>query len=271
MKRQLFLSLSLLLICGCATCPTAKCPPRSSATTHNCPALKCPPKRCDLCPSKNNQGSPSTLAKKHYCPTLKCPPKRCNLCPTKKQCQDACFAFYRMDNPLGDKSACPQQKITYARLGYQCADKKGMVPISPRFGLPAIDCPWIRSTGDLTEQTCPSLCAGTKQPIVTEAPIEQGFLLTAFDTPRGTRYVMIEAERDFSPQTRLVDVEKDFAGLTETLNNISGKAVIYLTNYPLITPKIGESSRSLRELEINGLKNAISKEKQNELSIVNWQ
>lgn len=198
--------------------------------------------------------------------------KDCNRCDRKKKkCQpcDVCADFRCAVNPLGDKNASAEAKIAYAKLGYRCAKARGMVPLSPRFGVPALDCPWIRSVDPEDSAVCPTSCAGCG-PMVSEKPIERGYLLTAFDTPRGTRYVMIEAERDFSPAATLADVEKDFGNLVETLRGLDGKIVVYLTSFPLVTPRGNETSRVLRDLEINSFKSALQ-EKAGNVSFVNWQ
>ena len=183
--------------------------------------------------------------------------------------ETCCYQFLQTPSPLGNRSVPAAQKIAYAKLGYQCAMDKGMVPLSPRFGVPALDCPWIRSIDPIEKTVCPTSCTNCA-PVVTERPTERGYLLTAFDTPRGTRYVMIEAERDFSPATTLRDVEKDFNNLVETLRGLDGKVVVYLTSFPLITPRSNETSRVLRDLEINSFKSALQ-EKAGNVSFVNWQ
>lgn len=192
---------------------------------------------------------------------------KCN--PCRSDCVDKtfCYVFMHSENPLGNPQASAAEKIAYAKLGYECAKDKGMVPLSPRFGVPALDCPWIRSVD--TTAVCPAPCSSCG-PVITEKPTERGYLLTAFDTPRGTRYVMIESERDFSPTTTLTDVEKDFNNLVETLRGLDGKVVVYLTSFPLITPRNNETSRVLRDLEINSFKSALQ-EKAGNINFVNWQ
>ena len=192
-------------------------------------------------------------------------------CGKKANCwkNTCCYQFLRTPSPLGNPAVPAAQKIAYAQMGYRCAMDKGMVPVSPRFGVPALDCPWIRSVDPVEKTVCPTSCTDCG-PVVTERPTERGYLLTAFDTPRGTRYVMIEAEREFSPATTLQDVEKDFNNLVETLRGLNGKVVVYLTSFPLITPRSNETSRVLRDLEINSFKSALQ-DKAASVSFVNWQ
>jgi hypothetical protein len=99
---------------------------------------------------------------------------------------------------------------------------------------------------------------------------ERGYLLTAYDTPRGVRYVIIESDRDFSPVAKLTDVEKDFSALVSALERLQSRSVVYVTDYPLIAANGRAAPRILREAEINGLKSALQGRAAN-INFVNWQ
>ncbi|GHT02780.1 hypothetical protein FACS1894139_01610 [Planctomycetales bacterium] len=194
-----------------------------------------------------------------------------------------CNQFYQLADPFAASAtpATPAAKIAYAQTGYQCARRQGLVPLSPRFGVPALDCPWTRSVDeDLPPQfaaayggvhpAAPSAALAPVAALQPSAPNERGYLLTAYDTPRGVRYVIIEAERNFNATATLLEVEKDFPALVRALRNLTGRAVVYLTNYPLIAGGGNATSRVLQDAEIAGLKNALN-ERAAAVSFVNWQ
>lgn len=181
-----------------------------------------------------------------------------------------CQEFYRMPDPCKGGSCTQEQRKAYWKLGNECAKEHGMVPLSPKYKLPAVDCPVEYSID--TEANCPPPCvadAGYQDGLAAQA----GFLVTAFDTTSGTVFVMVDAEKDYDPKTSLAEAGTGIEGIARRLSGTSGAVAVYLTEYPLIAADEGLTSRQPRESELDLIKQGVQNlgRTLNEIRFVRWK
>lgn len=173
---------------------------------------------------------------------------------TEKMCV-SCTDFYKAPDPCADGVCTTAERAAYARLGNECAKNLGMIPISPKYGVPAVDCP-VEFSVD-TNSICPPGCSevtGQENGQTAQA----GFLMTAFDTPQGTRFVMVEADRDYDPKVDFSQVASDLSGVAQRLQTSSGTVAVYLTEFPLINSVQGQTSRQPKESEIELIRQSLA-------------
>ena len=188
---------------------------------------------------------------------------------TRKDKCGKCLEFYHTEDPCKDGRKCtPEEKANYTALGTACAAKWGMVPIDPKYKLPAAECP-VEFTTKM--EPCPPSCSeiNGKEPALAQA----GFLITAFDTPAGTRYVMIGTENQFDPAAKLDAVGKGISAVAQELKASQGEVAVYLTEYPLISTGDGERSRQLNDSEVELIRQSAAGmgKPLSELKFVRWK
>lgn len=179
----------------------------------------------------------------------------CNTCPKEENSCTACLKFYQAEDPCTDGKCNATERESYARLGYACADKLGMVPLSPRYNLPAIDCPVTYSVDK--EALCPPTCAELGEN-ANYVAAESGFLMTAFDTAAGTRFVMVEADKQYNPQINFADAASDMNGVAHRLQSSIGSVAVYLTEFPLVNAPQGQTSRQPKESEVEMIRQSLA-------------
>jgi len=199
-----------------------------------------------------------------------CSKKECNSCGkfvSASMCD--CMDFINTPDPCADGTCSAKEREQYFFKGYACAKKLGMVPVSPKYGLPAIECP-VERTID-ANSTCPPACEGKPEMIVSDA--RTGFLFTAFDTPAGVKYILIEADQKFNPEIKFTEVAMDMSQVAEKVSTTKGTVAVYSTEFPLVTPPEGMESRLPSELEVSDIKQQIKLmgKKSDEMLFIRWK
>lgn len=183
------------------------------------------------------------------CTTCAKPAPGCGKFISPNMCD--CIDFISEPDPCADGTCSAREREEYFLKGYACAKKLGMVPLSPKYGKPALECP-VEYVVD-ANVVCPPRCAAPEKEVVVSQQ-RKGFLFTAYDTPAGVKYIMVEAEQKFNPETKFEDVALDMSGVAQKVKEINGTVAVYSTEFPLITPPANMTSRLPTELEISDIK-----------------
>ena len=143
-----------------------------------------------------------------------CPTNTCKGTPAKEKSLAAYWTFYEAKDPCANGRSCSiEEKRAYALLGYKAAKCVGLTPTDPKTGLTALETP-IKYLPKGPSYKCPEgTCSATApcpidtysngaKRVSTEEPSlhsHTGYLLTAFDTSAGPRFVILKADEEFEP------------------------------------------------------------------------
>ncbi len=169
--------------------------------------------------------------------------------PAKEKSLAAYWAFYEANDPCANGRTCSvEEKKAYAVLGYKASKCMGMTPVDPATGLTALETP-VKYLPKGKPYMCPAdTCSATAPcPITTfnnghstvettsaRAATQTGYLLTAFDTAEGPRFVILKADEEFEPGTTFAEAAGTYESVARTIAEGEGNIAVFLTAFPLV-------------------------------------
>ena len=139
-----------------------------------------------------------------------------------------------------------EEKNAYALLGYKAAKNMGLVPVDPGTGLTAAETP-VKYLPKGKPYKCPEgTCSATapcpidtysngEKTVTTSEPSlhsQTGYLLTAFDTPTGPRFVILKADEEFQPGVTFEEAAGTYESVARTIAEGEGNIAVFLTAFP---------------------------------------
>ena len=183
------------------------------------------------------------------------------------------WAFYNAKDPCANGRKCNiAEKSAYFRLAQEAAKRAGMVPLDPKYGRPALECPIEVIQGPdykCPDGTCSPLLSGCSSyetedgeeeqtcAVEPQQPVQHsqtGFLLTAFDTDSGTKFVILKAEEQFEPEVRFEDVAGNYESVAQTIAAGEGNVAVYLTAFPLVETELTAKSRIPNDFDVKHIR-----------------
>lgn len=203
-----------------------------------------------------------------------CPTNTCKGTPAKEKSLADYWAFYEAKDPCANDRACSiEEKRAYALLGYKAAKCVGLTPTDPKTGLTALETP-IKYLPKGPSYKCPEgTCSATAPcPIdtysngvkrtSTEEPSlhsHTGYLLTAFDTSAGPRFVILKADEEFEPGVSFNEAAGTYESVAKTISEGEGNIAVFLTAFPLIETENNLTARLPNDFDVKHIRSIAEK------------
>ncbi len=203
-----------------------------------------------------------------------CTTNSCKGTPENEKSLTDYWAFYEAKDPCANGRSCSiEEKQAYALLGYKAAKNIGLVAVDPKTGLSAIESP-IRHLPKGPAYKCPEgTCSATapcpintysngSTTVETSEPSlhsQTGFLLTAFDTEVGPRFVILKADEEFEPGITFEEAAGTYESVAQTIAAGEGNIAIFLTAFPLVETENNLSARLPNDFDVKHIRSIAEK------------
>lgn len=207
--------------------------------------------------------------------TTQCPTNTCKATPDKEKNLSDYWAFYNAKDPCeGGRTCSVEEKRAYTLLGYKAAKSRGLVPIDPKTGLTAIETP-IKLHAKGAPYKCPEgTCSatvpcptGSSQEVCAAQTLstgpslhsETGYLLTAFDTTVGPRFVLLKADEEFEPGVTFAEAAGTYESVGKEIAEGKGNIAVFLTAFPLVETDDRLTARLPNDFDVEHIKSVAEK------------